>query len=268
VPEIYKPLSWEVKQLLLYGCTKSKNCGLSVLSVDLLQRIFRMVPNVPEDMTDVADDLLDEFPDADNTIICEPFRGLGLRLNSFRQACKPDAPVDAMQWRAAFQGFGPHIARFSLHYPRYVFVYVAAEYVHGHCEYKGAVFCNGKTICSEDWSDSGALRRLVNHLKCDIGKEEHFEPLGRDFPWEVSRRTQGQRRVPHYWSQSTRERTKQDERIEAARREVEERRVRRLEAWRETEQTWRQASHKQAEKQRERRESESQHQPGNWYKKC
>jgi hypothetical protein len=65
------------------------------------------------------------------------------------------------------------------------FLLLRTECWGGQCADWGQVIQNGATTFQAD--GEGALRRLIKYWGVDLGPQEIFEPLRRDFQWDASR---------------------------------------------------------------------------------
>jgi len=121
----------------------------------------------------LLEQLARDWPRANVISIEKPLVALGVRFGQeFYEPSDEDIP-DVVTGQ---------IKRVSIENPAARFLMLRTECWGGDCENWGYVLKDGM-IVYEAHGD-GALRRLVLHFGVDLGANEVFEPLRRDFPWE------------------------------------------------------------------------------------
>jgi hypothetical protein len=121
----------------------------------------------------LREQLARSWPRASVISIEKPLAALGVRFGpEFYQPSNEDIP----------EIVSGQVSRVSAENPAARFLLLRTECWGGDCAYWGHVLRDGMTIYEARGDD--ALRRLVLHLGVDIGVDEVFEPLRRDFRWE------------------------------------------------------------------------------------
>ena len=132
--------------------------------------------------TNLAEEFLHRWADADVVEVTTPFHGLGIRFQmSVYKPEREDVPEPMSQ----------AIREISRQNEGVRFVILRTECCGGTCGNWGQFILNGEIVANEE---AGApqphgddkLRRLIGHLGVDIGPSEIFYPLSRDFPWKTS----------------------------------------------------------------------------------
>lgn len=112
------------------------------------------------------------WPDIRVTRIEEPILALAIRFNQDRYRPEDeDTPVDIVR----------AVERLSRDNLSARFLLLRTECSSGRCANWGQIIQNGSTIFVAE--GDGALRRLIKQWGVDIGPQEVFGPLTRDFAW-------------------------------------------------------------------------------------
>src|SRR5690348_14810087 len=126
-------------------------------------------------IADLRKQLLKRWPDIDVVEISTPFSGIAARFP--RRTYEPaneDLP----------EPVSDEIKRLSASYPDKRFLLLRTSCNGGDCFNWGHLIQHGLVAYETDGDQ--ALRRLVGQFGVDIGPDEMFSPLSRNFPWKRS----------------------------------------------------------------------------------
>jgi hypothetical protein len=132
--------------------------------------------------TNLAEEILHRWADADVVEVSTPFHGFGIRFQkSVYKPEKEDVPEPMSQ----------AIQEISRQNEGVRFLILRTECFGGLCLNWGEYILNGEIVVNEEAGSpqprgDGTLRRLIGHLGVDIGPSEIFNPLSREFPWKTS----------------------------------------------------------------------------------
>jgi hypothetical protein len=120
----------------------------------------------------LQEQISEAWPDLTAIVIESPFPAVAIRFG--QDIYKPsdeDIP----------EAVNVSVQKLSARNPAARFLLLRTECWGDTCADWGHVFEDGRIVCQTDGSE--ALRRLAYHFGVELGPQEIFAPLRRDFPW-------------------------------------------------------------------------------------